>query len=59
LLAGTKREFLLAQGAITEKDLTPEDLKNSEKTRLFNAMIDFGEIEIINTKLDFRRFLEL
>ena len=52
-------EFLLAQGAITEKDLTPEDLKNSEKTRLFNAMIDFGEIEIINTKLDFRRFLEL
>lgn len=59
LLAGTKREFLLAQGAITEKDLTPEDLKNSEKTRLFNAMIDFGEIEIINTKLDFRRFLKL
>lgn len=54
LLAGTKRAFLLDQGAITEKDLTPDDLMKAEKIRLFNAMIDFGEIEIINTQLGSR-----
>ncbi len=46
LLAGTKRAFLLDQGTIIEKDLTPDDLMKAEKIRLFNAMIDFGEIEV-------------
>lgn len=54
MLAGTKRAFLLDQGAITKKDLTPDDLMKAEKIRLFNAMIDFGEIEIINTQLGSR-----
>ena len=46
LLAGTKRAFLLDQGTIIEKDLTPDDLMKADKIRLFNAMIDFGEIEV-------------
>lgn len=45
LLAGTKRAFLLEQGEIREKDITLYDLRKAEKIRLFNAMIDFGEME--------------
>ncbi len=45
LLAGTKRAFLLDQGMIIEKNITLDDLRKAEQIRLFNAMIDFGEIE--------------
>lgn len=46
LLEGTKRQQLLAQGLIHEKLLSSLNLKAFEKIRLFNAMIDFGEIEL-------------
>lgn len=31
---------------IQKADITLEDLRNANKVSLFNAMIDFGEIEI-------------
>ena len=46
LLPGTKRAALLDKGMIQKADLTLEDLRNANKVSLFNAMIDFGEIEI-------------
>lgn len=45
LLAGTQRALLLEQGKIKEKNITPEELRKAKKIRLFNAMIDFGEME--------------
>ena len=46
LLLGTKRAFLLEHGIIQEADITLQDLKNAQSIRLFNAMIEFGEMEI-------------
>ena len=46
LLPGTKRAALLDKGVIQEADITLEDLRNATKVRLFNAMIEFGEMEI-------------
>lgn len=46
LLPGTKRAALLDKGMIQKADITLEDLRNANKVSLFNAMIDFGEIEI-------------
>lgn len=46
LLLGTKRAALLDKGVIHEADITLEDLRNANKISLFNAMIEFGEIEI-------------
>ena len=46
LLHGTKRAGLLDKGIIQEADITLEDLRNANKTSLFNAMIEFGEMEI-------------
>ena len=46
LLLGTKRAFLLEHGIIQETDITLQDLKNAQSIRLFNAMIEFGEMEI-------------
>lgn len=48
LLAGTRRAWLLDKGMIKEADLTPHDLYNARKIRLFNAMIDFDECELNN-----------
>lgn len=45
LLKGTKRAALLHHGLITEADIHQDDLPIYEKVRLFNAMIEFGEIE--------------
>lgn len=46
LLYGTKRAYLLDNGIIRESDITLHDLQTAQKIRLFNAMIEFGEIEI-------------
>ena len=35
-----------AQRMIQKADITLEDLRNANKVSLFNAMIEFGEIEI-------------
>lgn len=45
LLKGTKRAALLHHGLIVEADIHQDDLLSYEKVRLFNAMIEFGEIE--------------
>lgn len=45
LLKGTKRAALLHHGLIVEADIHQETLSEYEKVRLFNAMIEFGEIE--------------
>lgn len=46
LLAGTHRATLLEQGIITEQFITIDDLQRFSRIRLFNAMIDWGEIDL-------------
>lgn len=46
VLYGTNRAFLLENGCIVEQDIKAEDLHLYQKIRLFNAMIEFGEVEI-------------
>lgn len=46
LLKGTKRAELLGKGILTEKDIHTEDLVFYSIARLFNAMIDWGELEL-------------
>lgn len=45
LLKGTKRAALLHHGLIIEADIHQDDLQDYEKICLFNAMIEFGEME--------------
>ena len=45
LLEGTKRAALLHHGILIPRQIHREELKKFSKIRLFNAMIDFGEIE--------------
>lgn len=51
LLAGTKRASLLDQGKIVTGDIRPEDLPGYSRIRLFNAMIEFGEIDLSVDKI--------
>jgi 4-amino-4-deoxychorismate lyase len=44
LLKGTKRQFLLDQGVISEKEIREEDIKSYQKVGLINALIDFEEM---------------
>ena len=53
LLLGTKRACLLKHGIIQEADITLQDLKKAQSIRLFNAMIEFGEMEIPIENLHF------
>lgn len=46
LLKGTKRQLLLDGNVIFEKQISAADLYKFEKICLFNAMIEFGEIEM-------------
>ncbi len=46
LLKGTKRAALLEEGILQEKDIRPENLSSFSTVRLFNAMIDWGELEL-------------
>lgn len=45
LLEGTKRASLLGKGLIVPSAIRPHDLSRYSRIRLFNAMIEFGEIE--------------
>ena len=46
LLHGAMREKLLSEGKLQAKEINLDNLVNYQKIRLFNAMIDFGEIEL-------------
>ena len=46
LIYGANRAELLENKTIIEGDIRMEDLKNYKKIRLFNAMIEFGDLEI-------------
>lgn len=46
LLEGTKRAFLIENKQIIEKQIAKEEIGSFESVRVFNAMIDFGQIEI-------------
>lgn len=46
LLFGTKRAYLLSHCIIQEVDITLQNLKKCQSIRLFNSMIEFGEMEI-------------
>ena len=47
LLKGTKRQFLLDQGIISEAEIRETDIRNYQKVGLINAMIDFEEMPMI------------
>ncbi|MCC8148736.1 aminotransferase class IV [Akkermansia sp.] len=46
LLPGTKRAFLLAEGAIAERPLKAEDIKQFRFCSLINAMLDPGDVVV-------------
>ena len=46
LLQGVKRTWLIQSGAIKEKEIYIEDLPDYSRICLFNAMIEFGELEL-------------
>lgn len=46
LLRGTRRESLLAQGILAEREIKREDLPSFSRLRLFNAMIGWGDLEL-------------
>ncbi len=50
LIYGVNRAMLLSEGKIYEDDINISDLSNFQAIRLFNAMIEFGEIQFnVNT----------
>jgi 4-amino-4-deoxychorismate lyase len=46
LIYGTQRASLLESGKIIESSIAKEDLSIYKRIRLFNAMIEFGELEL-------------
>jgi 4-amino-4-deoxychorismate lyase len=46
LLSGVNRAQLLSEGKMMEKDIKPEELGNFRLITLFNAMIEFRDIEM-------------
>lgn len=46
IIYGTQRAALLESGKIIEKNIRTADLNNYKRIRLFNAMIEFGVIEL-------------
>jgi 4-amino-4-deoxychorismate lyase len=46
LLSGVMRQQLLNQKQIIETDILAQDIKSYTRIRLFNAMIEFGEVEL-------------
>lgn len=43
---GTNRDYLLDMGLIAEQEISANDIFSFQKIRIFNAMIEFGELEI-------------
>lgn len=46
LMKGTKRTELLDKGILVERNICIEDIPSYSTIRLFNAMIDWGELEL-------------
>ncbi len=46
LIYGVNRANLIEEGKIVEKDILLNDLENFSHIRLFNALIEFGDIEL-------------
>lgn len=46
LLKGTRRASLLDMGVVAEAPVTVRDLLSAKRIRLFNSMIEFGDIEL-------------
>jgi 4-amino-4-deoxychorismate lyase len=47
LLKGTKRQLLIDQGIISEKEIREEDIRLYQKVGLINAMIDLEEMPVV------------
>jgi len=47
LLKGTKRQMLIDQKIISEKEILEEDIRSYQKVGLINAMIDLEEMPVI------------
>ena len=47
LLKGTKRQYLLDLGIISEKEIRKEDISAYQKVGVINAMIDFDEMPVV------------
>ena len=50
LLKGTKRAYLINKNIIKENEIHVNEIFEYKAIRLFNAMIDFGDIEIPTSK---------
>jgi 4-amino-4-deoxychorismate lyase len=50
LLKGTKRQFLLDHGIISEREIREEDISSYQKIGLINAMVDFEEMPVVSIK---------
>lgn len=50
LLRGTKRQLLLDQGLIVEKEIKEQNILDYQKVGIINAMIDFYEMPVIDAK---------
>jgi len=50
LLMGTKRQLLINQGIISEKEIREEDICSYQKVGLINAMIDLEEMPVIEVE---------
>lgn len=46
LLCGVRRQSLLLNGTISARDVTADEWGNFDRIRLFNGMIEWGELEI-------------
>lgn len=46
LLNGVRRQYLIAEGKVRERNITEQDLPSFEKVSLVNAMLDLGKAEI-------------
>jgi 4-amino-4-deoxychorismate lyase len=46
IIYGTNRAYLLDNNLITEGNIAISDISKFQKIRMFNAMIEFGEIEL-------------
>lgn len=46
LLKGTRRAYLLDMGKVAEAPVTVRDLLSAKRIRLFNSMIEFGDVEL-------------
>ena len=51
LLKGTKRQKLLDEGRLEERDIMKSEIGKITKVSLINAMLDLGEVEILTNRV--------